>query len=122
MHALSILRHRLERGTYERGSILHTSYLGPDTKTLSTFGGEGNGLKSEDSSIDGASSSTPITFYIATGALSLALFSVIVFLAMASKLRRTRKAVAARVSAENGNTQSAGTMLESLAQVSPYES
>jgi len=91
--ALKVIHHRLERGAYEEGTILHTSYLGPDLDKLSALGSNANSMNEVSGS--SSSSSAPTTFYIAMGVVSLAIFSLVVFFVMAVRVRRERKKVIA---------------------------
>lgn len=91
--ALHVIHHRLERGSYEQGTILRTSYLGPDLDRLNMFRSEqNNGSLNEGSA--SSSSGTPTTFYIAIGVVSLAVCALVAFLVMTLRVRRERKRLA----------------------------
>lgn len=100
----------MERGTYEQGTILHTSYLGPDLNKLSLIGNNGQvgTLNGGSSSISSSSSlSHPTIFYIAIGVVSLAAIALIAFLALAFKVHKERKRREVReVSSITGSTNS----------------
>ena len=96
-NALSLIHNQLTNGSYQQGTIFHTSYLGPDIKTLSMFDRDGGGDTGLEVKGSESSSSPPSTYYIAIGVLSLALFSLCVFLIMALRLRMTRKRAASTV-------------------------
>ncbi|KAL7553187.1 hypothetical protein ACHAWF_016440 [Thalassiosira exigua] len=88
--ALSIIQHRLERGSYEQGTILHTSYLGPDTNTghLPTL--ESNTRDSSSNEGHGKPHH-PTAFYVAIGVISIAMGSLALFLVITLRVRRERK-------------------------------
>lgn len=89
-NALSVIYHRLQRGSYEQGSILHTSYLGPDLDKLSMFDNKSNaGDISETSS--STSVPPPVSFYIAIGVVSLALCALLVLFLIAIRVRKERQ-------------------------------
>ena len=92
-NALTLINHRLERGTYEQGTVLHTSYLGPDLNKLSLIGSNGqvSTLNRGSSSSSSSSSSHPTLFYVAIGVVSLAAIALIAFLALAFKVHKERK-------------------------------
>ena len=110
-NALTLINHRLERGTYEQGTILHTSYLGPDLNKLSMIGSNGGQVSTlnggSSSSSNSSSSSHPTLFYVAIGVVSLAAMALIAFLALAFKVHKERKRREAReVSSITGSANS----------------
>ena len=97
VNALSLIHHRLGRGTYEEGSILHTSYLGPD---MNFRGGSHNGHQEEvgitniysaGSSSSSSSFRHPPLFYAAIVMVSLAVCALIAFLVIAWTVHKERK-------------------------------
>lgn len=91
-NTLTLINHRLERGTYEQGTILHTSYLGPDLDKLSMIGSNGQvSTLNGSSSSSPSSSSHPTVFYVAIGVVSLAAMALVVFLAVAFKVHKELK-------------------------------
>jgi len=87
--------HRLGRGTYEEGSILHTSYLGPD---MNFRGGSHNGHQEvgitniySAGSTSSSSSHHPPLFYAAIVIVSLAICALIAFLVIAWTVHKERK-------------------------------
>ncbi len=83
--ALSVINDRLGSGSYEKGTILHISYLGPDISKL-----DSNESKNIESIKNPSGLSQPITFYIAIGVVSLAACALAVFLTMVMRVRKER--------------------------------
>ena len=101
LQALSLLNHQLERGSYEQGTILHTSYLGPDLSKLPDIFGdkEAQGNADKSSLNDGGSSNNssnghPVSYYTAIGVLSLTGCALALYLVMLLRVRRERRRVA----------------------------
>ena len=91
VNALSMIHHRLGRGTYEEGSILHTSYLGPD---MNFRGGSHDGHQEviySAGSTSLSSSHHPPLFYAAIVMVSLAVCALIAFLVIAWTVHKERK-------------------------------
>ena len=104
--ALSVIHDRLGRGSYEKGAILHLSYLGPDISNLDAIGS-----KNVESIKNPSGSSKPITFYIAIGAVSLAACSLAAFLIMIMRVRKERK-MASMTSPNRAGYQQTPTALD----------
>ncbi|KAL9180590.1 hypothetical protein ACHAXT_011043 [Thalassiosira profunda] len=88
-NALSIVHSRLQRGAYEEGTILHTSYLGPDLDTLGLF----NTNKASSRSEEGSSSSDPrpVSFYVAIGVVALAVCALGLYVTIRLRAKRERR-------------------------------
>ena len=87
VNALSVINSQLgRRGMYENGDIIHVSYLGPSMNEMNVIGSSSHATNSTDSS-----SINLITFYIAIGVVSLAIFALAAFLVMVLRVRKERK-------------------------------
>jgi len=87
VNALSVINSQLgRRGMYENGDIIHVSYLGPSMNEMNVIGSSSHATNSTHSS-----SINLITFYIAIGVVSLAIFALAAFLVMVLRVRKERK-------------------------------
>lgn len=99
--ALALINFRMKTGSFERGSILHTSYLGPDLEKLDLIGGRGRGNSILNDG-PGGSPHSPI-FYVAVGVVSLAICALGAFLVLLARVRKERGKVATESSISTGS-------------------
>ena len=83
---LTLIKNRFESGTYVQGTIIHTTYLGPDLDELA--------LISDSLEEKSGGFAHPTLFYVAIGVLSLAGCALVACLAMMVKVHKERRKAA----------------------------
>jgi len=86
-NAISVIKDSFESGSYVQGTIIHTTFLGPDLDELT--------LNSDSLKEKTGVSSHPMIFYIAIGVVFLAGCALAACLAMIIRVRNQREKAAA---------------------------
>lgn len=88
-NTISFIKDRFESGAYRQGTIIHTTYLGPDVDELTMTG------DSSKEKAGGVVTKNPTIFYIAIGVVFLACCALAACMAMLIRVRKERKKAAA---------------------------
>lgn len=84
-NAIFFIKDRFKSGSYRRGTIIHTTYLGPDVDELTMIGD----ISKEKAG--GVATKNPTIFYAAIGVVFLAGCAFAACLAMLTRVQRERK-------------------------------